>query len=186
MSRIGKKPIPVPSGVEISIAGAEIIVKGPKGTLKRTLHPHVSAALETRDGGKEIIVTVKDPDEVRDRALWGLFRALFAGMVEGVTRGFEKKLEVIGIGYKVAGGGARLTLDVGFSHPVEFALPAGVTAAIEKNVITLTGADKEALGETAARIRRIREPEPYKGKGIKYIDEVIRRKAGKAAKAAAK
>jgi len=179
-------PIVVPNGVEVTVVGDEITVKGPKGTLKRKIHPHVTAEIVAGETGKEVKITVSEPDVVRDRALWGLFRALIAGMVEGVAKGFEKKLEVVGVGYKVAGGGGKITLDVGYSHSVEFPMPAGVTATVEKNSITLQSADKELLGETAASIRRVRKPEPYKGKGIRYADETVRRKAGKAAKAAAK
>lgn len=186
MSRIGKKPILIPVGVDVTTEGAVVTVKGPKGILTRTLHAHVSAALGETEGKKTLSVTVASPDVVRDRALWGLSRTLLANMIEGVTKGYEKKLEVVGIGYKVAGGASKLTLDVGFSHTVDVVMPPGVVATVEKNVITLASADKELLGETAARVRRIRPPEPYKGKGIKYADETIRRKAGKAAKAAAK
>ncbi len=188
MSRIGKTPITIPAGVEVTVNGQTVTVKGPKGTLTRELHPHVTASVGKTDGlpagqagASTVTVTVLEPEVVRDRALWGLFRALIANMVAGVTKGFEKKLEVVGVGYKVAGGGAKLTLDVGFSHPIDVAMPPGITATVEKNTITLTGADNELLGETAASIRRIRKPEPYKGKGIKYFDEVIRRKAGKTA-----
>lgn len=184
MSRIGKQPIPVPNGVEVTIASGTVQVKGPKGMLSRQLHPHITAELVAGDEGKEVRVAVADPELVKDRALWGLFRALIAGMVEGVTKGFEKKLEVVGVGYKVAGGGSKVTLEVGYSHPVEVVLPAGVTATVEKNTITLQAADKELLGETAASMRRVRKPEPYKGKGIRYADEQVRRKAGKAAKSA--
>lgn len=186
MSRIGKKPILLPAGVDFSVAGSTVTVKGPKGTLTRELHPHVSVSLKEEDGHKVVILHVADEERVRDRALWGLFRALLQNMVLGVTTGFEKKLEVIGVGYKVAGGGTKITLDVGYSHPVVVDLPAGITGTVEKNTITLSGNNNELLGETAARIRRIRKPEPYKGKGIKYTTEVIRRKAGKAAKAGAK
>ncbi len=178
MSRIGKLPIPIPQGVEVRLDGRLVRVKGPKGELVRELHPHVTAAVA--DG--KVTVTVADP-EAADRALWGLFRQLIANMVEGVAKGFEKKLEVVGVGYKVSGSGSKLTLDVGYSHEVPVDLPTGVTATVEKNTVTLSGADKELVGETAARIRAIRKPEPYLGKGIKYVDEHIRRKAGKAAKA---
>lgn len=184
MSRIGKKPLILPAGVAVQVAGSVVTVKGPKGTLVRTLHPHVSLAVEEEEGKKILTVGVADTALVRDRALWGLFRTLLANMVTGVTTGFEKKLEVIGVGYKVAGGGKKITLDVGYSHSVAIDMPEGITATVEKNTITLAGADKELLGEVAAKIRRVRPPEPYKGKGIKYIDEVIQRKAGKAAKAA--
>lgn len=176
----------VPNGVDIRIDGRKVTVKGPKGVLTRELHPEVSATLVDLGGVKTVEVKVTEPERVKTRALWGLFRSLIANMVKGVTVGFEKKLEVIGVGYKVAGAGAKLTLDVGYSHPVVVDLPPTVTATVEKNLITLNSPDIELLGETAARIRRIRKPEPYKGKGIKYVDEVIRRKAGKAAKAAAK
>ncbi|TAL20598.1 50S ribosomal protein L6 [Patescibacteria group bacterium] len=186
MSRIGKKPIPIPAGVEVAVSDGVVSVKGPKGSLRRVLPPQVMAVLNSAESGKAIKVSVQNQEEVRTRALWGLFRTLIANMVEGVTKGYEKKLEVIGVGYKIAGGGGKLTVDVGYSHPIEFALPAGINVAVEKNVITLSGADKELLGETAARIRRLRPPEPYKGKGIKYVGEVVRRKAGKTAKAAAK
>lgn len=175
-------PVAVPQGVEVCLDGPRITVKGPKGELARVLHPHVSVKQENN----ELTVTVASPEDKSDRALWGLFRNLVANMVEGVTKGFEKKLEVIGVGYKVAGSGAKITLDVGYSHEVPVDLPKGVTAAVDKNTITLSSADKEVLGEAAARIRAIRPPEPYKGKGIKYVDEHIRRKAGKAAKAGAK
>lgn len=185
MSRIGKKSIIIPADVAVTIQGKRVTVKGPKGELWRELNPRVSA-VESGEPQKTISVSVTDPDYVKDRALWGLSRTLIANMVEGVTRGYEKKLEVIGVGYKVAGGGGKLTLELGFSHPTEVTLPAGISATIEKNTIILRGADKELLGETAARIRRLRPPEPYKGKGIKYADELVRRKAGKAAKAAAK
>lgn len=182
MSRIGKMPVAVPQGVEVHLDGSRITVKGPKGELARVLHPHVTVKQENN----ELTITVASPEDKGDRALWGLFRSLIANMVEGVTKGFEKKLEVIGIGYKVAGSGAKITLDVGFSHEVPIDLPKGVTATVEKNLITLVSADKELLGESAARIRSIRPPEPYKGKGIKYVDEHVIRKAGKAAKAGAK
>lgn len=182
MSRIGKKPIIIPPGVDVRVLDGAIEVKGPKGSLRRTIHPHVKV---TQDDGKSITVEVALPTNTRDRALWGLFRMLIANMVVGVVSGFEKKLELSGIGYKVSGSGSKLTLELGYSHPVEFELPAGVTSAVEKNVITISGADKELVGEIAAQIRRLRPPEPYKGKGIKYAGEQIRRKAGKAAKAGA-
>lgn len=186
MSRIGKKPILLPAGVDVTVSGSTVTVKGPKGTLARELHPHISVVFQEEDGHKVVVIKTVDEERVRDRALWGLFRSLLQNMVLGVTVGFEKKLEVIGIGYKVAGGGSKITLDVGFSHQVPVVLPEGIVATVEKNTITLNGMNNELLGETAAQIRRIRKPEPYKGKGIKYIDEVIRRKAGKAAKAGAK
>jgi large subunit ribosomal protein L6 len=180
MSRIGRKPIALPAGVSLTVADRVVTVKGAKGSLTTELHPHVTLAVD----GQTANVSVTDPDRKQDRALWGLFRALVANMVRGVTEGFEKKLEVHGIGYKAAASGKKITLSVGFSHPVEFPLPDGVEGKVEKNVITISGIDKQLVGDTAARIRQIRPPEPYKGKGIKYADEVVRRKAGKVVKAA--
>lgn len=172
----------MPAGVEATEKDRSVFVKGPKGTLSQKLHDTVSVALENGT----MLVTVKNPTDKSDRALWGLFQRLLSNMVLGVTKGFEKKLELNGVGYKVSVLGAQLNLSLGFSHPVVFALPEGVSATVEKNVLTLQGIDKQLLGETAARIRALKKPEPYKGKGIKYVDEVIRRKAGKAAKAGAK
>ncbi|MFA5130189.1 MAG: 50S ribosomal protein L6 [Patescibacteria group bacterium] len=182
MSRIGRKPLEIPNGVDVTIADALVIVKGPKGTLSVPLHPHVHVE-QTPE--RIVNVTVEDPEDVKDRALWGLFRKLIANAVDGVQKPFEKKLEFVGIGYRVAVAGNVVTMEVGFSHPVEYALPAGITATVEKNMLTISGIDRQLVGETAARIRRTRPPEPYKGKGIKYSDETIRRKAGKAAKSAA-
>jgi large subunit ribosomal protein L6 len=182
MSRVGKKVLVVPDKVDLKIENGIVKVKGPKGELSLALNPRVSVKLE----GKEVTVDVKDHELVKDRALWGLFRRLIGNMVTGVTVGFEKKLEINGVGYKAAAAGKVLKLEVGYSHPVEFEVPAGVTVAVEKNVITIGGIDKQQVGEVAASIRRIRKPEPYKGKGIKYVDEVIRRKAGKAAKSGEK
>lgn len=185
MSRIGKKLILIPAGVEIKINGQEIAVKGPKGALNLTMHPAARAEIVEEEGRQFVKVNVKDENNVSERALWGLTGKLIYNMVEGVAKGYEKKLEISGVGFRAAVSGNKLKLDVGFSHPVEFSLPAGITAAVEKNVISIGGIDKQLVGETAAQIRRIKKPEPYKGKGIKYSDEVIRRKAGKAAKAAA-
>jgi large subunit ribosomal protein L6 len=179
MSRVGKKLLVIPAGVDLKVDGAVVRVKGPKGELSLTLHPRVSVKVE----GNELTVDVKDHEYVKDRALWGLTRRLIGNLVEGVTKGFEKKLEVNGVGYKVSVAGKVLKLDVGFSHEVDFPIPPTVNVTVEKNVITVTGIDKQVVGEISAQIRRIRKPEPYKGKGIKYADEVIRRKAGKAAKA---
>jgi large subunit ribosomal protein L6 len=174
MSRIGKNPIEIPSGVEVSVGASEIQVKGPKGTLTTAVHPAVAYSIED---GK---VSVARADDTREaRAQHGLRRTLLANCVEGVSKGFEKGLEVIGVGYKVSVQGPKVVLNVGFSHPVEFDLPAGIEARVEGSKLILQGIDKQLLGEVAARIRRVRPPEPYKGKGIKYIDEVIRRKAGK-------
>jgi len=178
MSRIGKKPISVPSGVEVKIDGRKVVVRGPKGTLDLEIHPHVEASLA--DGF--VIVKVEDETDVSDRALWGLFVRLINNMITGVTAGFERKLEINGIGFKVALQGKILKLDVGFSHEVNFPTPDGINITVEKNVITVAGIDKQLVGETAAQIRRIKKPEPYKGKGIKYLEETIQRKAGKTSK----
>lgn len=185
MSRIGKKPVVIPNGVEVKISDRVLSVKGPKGTLTMTLHPNVSAALAEVEGAKQLNFQVAVQELKSDRALWGLFRSLGQNLVTGVTVGFQEKLEVNGIGFKVAAAPKKLTLDVGFSHEVVFDLPEGITATVDKNLITITGIDKQLVGETAARIRRIKKPEPYQGKGIKYVDEIIRRKAGKAATKAA-
>lgn len=174
MSRIGKLPIPVPSGVEIKVGPEDIEIKGPKGTLKTPHSPLLN--YELADG--HLSITRKADDHV-SRAQHGLRRTLVANCVEGVTKGFSKALEVIGVGYRVAVKGDMVELSVGYSHPVIVELPAGIKAAVEGQVLTLSGIDKELVGETAARIRRIRKPEPYKGKGIKYVNEVIRRKVGK-------
>ncbi|MBI4253227.1 50S ribosomal protein L6 [Candidatus Uhrbacteria bacterium] len=182
MSRIGKQLIPIPNGVQFTVSEQEVRVKGPKGELVQALHPLVRCMQENGT----IFVSVLNPDEKNQRALWGLFQRLVANMVQGVTVGFSKSLEVNGVGFKVAVSGNQLTLSLGFSHPVTFVLPQGVIGMVEKNVITVSGADKQVVGETAARIRALKKPEPYKGKGIKYTNESIRRKAGKAGKAGGK
>lgn len=174
MSRIGKLPITVPSGVEVKIGSDVIEVKGPKGTLKTPACPLLK--YELADGH----VTLTRNEETREsRSQHGLRRTLLANAIEGVTKGFSKALEVIGVGYRVAVKGNMVELNVGFSHPVLVDLPDGIKAAVEGQVLTLSGIDKEQVGEMAAKIRRIRQPEPYKGKGIKYVSEVIRRKVGK-------
>ncbi len=181
MSRIGKKPIPIPPGVTVVIEGGTVRVKGPKGELTRVFHPHVTV----RQDAEQLLVSVADSDDGDDRALWGLTRRLVANMIDGVTKGYAKKLELVGVGYRAVVTGQKLTLHLGFSHPIDFALPTGITASVDKNTfLTLSGMDRELLGNVAARIRSFRKPEPYKGKGIKYEGEVIRRKLGKAAKAA--
>ena len=180
MSRIGKKPIEIPAGVEATINGKTVAVKGPKGALSVTLHPHVTAIKD----GQTIAVTVANETEKTDRSLWGLSATLINNMILGVTKGFEKKLELVGVGYRVAMQGKDLKIEVGYSHPIVFNLPAGITATADKTAITISGVDKQLVGEMAAQIRRLRPPETYKGKGIKYEGEQIRRKAGKAAKSA--
>ena len=181
MSRIGKKPIIVPTGATVQIDGQKVKVKGQKGELEFNFHRLVH--FEKKDG---IVKTlVKKTEDKKSRELWGLSRVLLSNMIEGVTKGFQKKLEINGVGYRAAASGQKLNLELGFSHPVEFMLPKGIEAKVEKNIITISGIDKQLVGETAARIRALRKPEPYKGKGIKYVDEIIRRKAGKVVKAAA-
>lgn len=174
MSRIGKLPVPVPSGVEVKIADDKIEVKGPKGTLSTPTTPLLE--YEQKDGHIHISRKIENNES---RAQHGLRRTLLANCIEGVTNGFSKALEVIGVGYRVAVKGNMVELFVGYSHPVIVDLPAGISAKAEGQILTLSGIDKELVGETAARIRRIRKPEPYKGKGIKYVNEVIRRKVGK-------
>lgn len=174
MSRIGKKPVPIPAGVEVKVGAEAVQIKGPKGTLSTPVHPTVSYVVE----GSEIVVSRVDDSRLA-RGQHGLRRTLLANCIDGVTKGFQKALDVIGVGYKVAVQGKSVVLTVGFSHPVEFPLPAGIDAAVEGNKLTISGIDKQLVGEVAAQIRRVRPPEPYKGKGIKYVDEIIRRKAGK-------
>jgi len=184
MSRIGKKPILIPDGVEVKLADGMVEVKGPKGTLNQSLHDSVEVKIEDVENGKAVIVTPVDAEDLVSKAMWGTVRANIANMVTGVTEGFSKELEVVGVGYKVNMKGKDVVFDVGFSHPVEFKLPEGIEVKVEKNNVVVSGADRQMVGEVAARMRKIRKPEPYKGKGIKYVDEVVRRKAGKAAKAA--
>lgn len=176
MSRIGRKPIPVPAGVEVKIDGNVVTVKGPKGTLTKEFHKDMTITLE--DG--QIKVT-RPSDEKEHRALHGLTRTLINNMVEGVTKGFEKSLELVGVGYRAAKQGKKLVLNVGYSHPVEMVPEDGIEVEVPApNKIIVKGVDKEKVGAFAANIRSVREPEPYKGKGIKYENEVIRRKVGKA------
>ena len=174
MSRIGKNPIEIPSGVEVSVGASEIQIKGPKGTLKTPVHPTVEYKIED---GKVYVTRIDDSRQARGQH--GLRRTLLANCVEGVTKGYEKGLEVIGVGYKVSVQGKKIVLNVGYSHPVEFDLPTGIDAKAEGSKLLLSSIDKQLVGEVAAQIRRVRPPEPYKGKGIKYVEEVIRRKAGK-------
>lgn len=226
MSRIGKKPVVLPSGVKAVKSGGSgsgsagdltLTVTGPKGILVLPLHPKVEVSVSE----KEILVDVKSKDNKQQKALWGLFRSLIQNLVDGVTKGFEKKLEVVGVGFKVQSSkveqaaqiykkqledgikqgkdsqaaeagyalrqlaslqGQVLEMRLGFSHPVFLQVPAEVTAIVDKNTITLSGADKQQVGQFAAEVRELKKPEPYKGKGIKYIDELVRRKAGKVVK----
>lgn len=178
MSRIGRLPIEVPAGVDIKINGSDVVVKGPKGELSLTVAKPIEVMVE------ENTVTVSRPDDEREsRALHGLTRTLISNNIIGVTQGYKKELEVVGTGYRVLAKGSNLEFALGFSHPVSVEAPVGITFAVEgQNKVTITGIDKQLVGETAAKIRKIRPPEPYKGKGIRYAGEQIRRKAGKAGK----
>ena len=177
MSRIGKLPIDIPTGVTITVDSDVVTVKGPKGQLTV---PHLSDVTVTLEG-TQAIVTRKD-DEFIAKAQHGLQRALLNNAVIGVTKGYEKSLEVNGVGYRVNGGGNKVELLLGFSHPVNYVAQEGITLTVDKMTIKVSGIDKQAVGQTAAEIRAIKKPEPYKGKGIKYSDEVVRHKAGKAGK----
>lgn len=174
MSRIGKKPIPLPKDVKVDLIESLLIVKGPKGQLQRRIHPKVNLRLE-----KDAIILSVGDDTKSSKSIHGLFRALVANMVTGVSQGFERALEIVGVGYRAELAGRTATFHLGYSHPIQFELPEGINGKIDKTRVTLTGIDKELLGRTAATIRSLRKPEPYKGKGIKYTNEVIRRKAGK-------
>jgi large subunit ribosomal protein L6 len=177
MSRIGKLPISIPSGVTITVDPDFIIVAGSKGTLKQFTMDGVNVEIKDNE-----IVVARVNDEPKNRAKHGLMRALLNNMVQGVSQGFSKKLEINGVGYRVAAQGAGLKLNLGFSHDVNYALPQGVAATIEQNTITVTGINKQQVGQVAAEIRALKKPEPYKGKGIKYSDERIIRKSGKSGK----
>lgn len=175
MSRVGRRPIPVPEGVEVTIQNSRVSVKGPKGELTGSFHPDLSIHLA------EGVLSVSRPsDQRRHRSLHGLTRTLLANMVEGVSAGFRKNLELVGVGYRAQQVGEKVVLQVGYSHPVEWTPPTGVSLAVEgTNRISVTGIDKQLVGEVASQIRRVRPPEPYKGKGIRYAGEVVLRKAGK-------
>src|SRR3989344_1280 len=176
MSRIGKKIVQIPNGTTVTKNGGVVVVKGPKGELSIKLVPEIDVTVA---GTEASVIVVKNSKKTS--ALWGLTRALLQNMVEGVTKGYEKKLEIEGVGYKVVAEGPNLSFSLGLSHPIKFEAPKGITFKIEKNALTVSGFDKELVGETAARIRRLKPPEPYKGKGIRYSGEVIKRKAGKKA-----
>jgi len=177
MSRLGKLPIKFSPQTQVTIVAKEMTFKGPKGELHLTLHPLVEVKVENG----EINVAPRDKEAKNASAIWGLMWSLITNNVIGVSTGFIRKLEINGVGYRAAVAGSNLNMSLGFSHPVEFKLPKGITASVAGNVIILEGADKALLGETAAQIRKIRKPEPYKGKGVKYSEEIIRRKAGKSA-----
>ena len=174
MSRIGKKPIPISKDVHVDLRGDLLTIKGPKGELMQKIHHRVT--VQTEDG----LIVITASDESREsKSFHGLFRALIANMVTGVTQGFERSLEIVGIGYRAELSGRTVTFHLGFSHPIAFEIPDGIDADIERTKITPRGIDKDLLGRTAATIRSFRKPEPYKGKGIKYVEEIIKRKTGK-------
>jgi large subunit ribosomal protein L6 len=175
MSRIGKRPIPITKDVEVKMNGDMMTVKGPKGVLQRRIHNKIKVEINDEN----LLLSVRD-NHRETRAIHGLFGALILNMVTGVTKGFERALEIVGVGYRAELKGRTAIFNLGYSNPVHFELPDGIDANVDKNKILLMGIDKELLGRTAAKIRSLRKPEPYKGKGIKYADEMIRRKAGKA------
>ena len=175
MSRIGKRPIQIPKDVEIKLEGSLLTVKGPKGVLRRQVHPKVLLKMD----GDKIVVSPADGTK-NSVSLQGLFRVLIANMVTGVTKGFERVLEIVGVGYRAEVKGRTAVFNLGYSNPMNFVLPDGIDAKIDKTKVILSGIDKELLGRTVAEIRSLRKPEPYKGKGIRYTEELIRRKAGKA------
>jgi large subunit ribosomal protein L6 len=179
MSRIGRLPIPVPAGVDVAIDGRDVTVKGPKGTLSHSL----AAPIEIARGDDGTLQVTRPNDENKVRALHGLSRTLVANMVQGVTEGYTKRLEIVGVGYRVAARGSDLEFSLGFSHPVVVPAPEGITFVVETPTrFSVSGIDKQRVGEVAANIRKLRKPDPYKGKGVRYQGEVIRRKVGKAGK----
>lgn len=179
MSRIGKKPVVLPSGTSAKLVDGVLTVTGPKGNLSIPIHEKVLVTISEA----EIIVDIAKKEDKKEKALWGLFRSLVQNLVDGVNKGFEKKLEVNGVGFKVAVANNKITMSLGFSHPIEVTVPSDLQVEVDKNLITITGTDKQRVGQFAAEIRDLKKPEPYKGKGIKYLDEVILRKAGKVVKA---
>ena len=181
MSRIGRKPIEIPKGVQVSITKDAVSVKGPKGTLNLKRHQAVEIKQAKDEDKKDFLVFERQGNEGAERAAHGLMRALVGNMLNGVTNGFTRTLEINGVGYKAEIKGPKIVLSLGFSHPVEFNLPEGITAKVDKNNLILSGIDRQAVGAAAAKVRSFRPPEPYKGKGIKYAKEVILRKAGKTA-----
>lgn len=180
MSRIGKRPIDIPAGTEATVSGNEIVVKGKGGTLRRSLHPAVAVTVS----GKEVIVSMAEESRLA-RALWGTYASHIRNMLTGVNQPFTKKLQIEGIGFRAEVAGREVKLMVGYSHPVSLSLPEGLTVSADKGLITISGADKEVVGQFAASLRAVRPPEPYKGKGIRYEDEVVHRKQGKKAATAA-
>jgi len=177
MSRVGKKPIPIPEKTKITYKDKMLSVQGEKGVLTRMIHPDVDVKIEDKT-----LTILVDRQDKKTKALWGMTRALISNMVSGVSAGFERALEINGLGYRAELKGNSIELQLGYSHPISFPLPDGITAKVDKNIIRLSGIDKDLLGLTASSIRRLRPPEPYKGKGVKYAEERIIRKAGKTAK----
>ena len=181
MSRIGRKPLEIPKGVQVSITKDIVTTKGPKGTLTLARHKDIEIKQTKDDEGKDIVVFERKSELGPVRAAHGLMRALVGNMLTGVTTGFTRTLEINGVGYKAEVKGPKLVLSLGYSHPIDYALPEGIAAKVDKNQLILTGIDRQSLGQAASKIRSFRPPEPYKGKGIKYIEETITRKAGKTA-----
>lgn len=174
MSRLGKKPIEIPAKTEVEVSGRALSVKGPKGTMTVTLPDTIDAKIENNE-----VILVKTSEDLETAALWGTFASHITNMIEGVNKGFEKKLVIEGVGYRGEVKGTNVSLLLGFSHPIIMPIPEGITVVFEKNVITVSGIDKDAVGQFAAEIREHRKPEPYKGKGVRYEDEVVQRKQGK-------
>jgi large subunit ribosomal protein L6 len=181
MSRIGRKPLEIPKGVTVSITSDSVSTKGPKGTLTLKRHKDIEIKQAKDDDKKDVIVFERKGNLGNERAAHGLMRALVGNMLTGVTQGFTRQLEINGVGYKAEIKGPKIVLSLGFSHPIEYQLPEGISAKVDKNLLILSGIDRQALGAATAKIRSFRPPEPYKGKGIKYVEETILRKAGKTA-----
>jgi len=178
MSRIGKKPVSIPTGVEVKLSGSMITVKGPKGTLQFSHRREVKVAVE-----ENTAVVTKMGETKKAQAIWGTTTKLIANMIAGVTQGFQKQLELNGVGFRMAVAGKKLNMALGFSHPVERSIPEGLEAKVENNILTISGMDKQQVGEFAAVVRKLKRVEPYKGKGFRYVGEVVRRKEGKKAAA---
>ena len=181
MSRIGRKPLEIPKGVQVSITKDIVSAKGPKGTLTLKRHKDIEIKQAKDEDGKDVVVFERSANEGSVRAAHGLMRALVGNIFTGVTNGFTRTLEINGVGYKAEIKGQKIVLALGYSHPIEYTLPEGIAAKVDKNNLILSGIDKQALGAAAAEVRSFRPPEPYKGKGIKYVEETITRKAGKTA-----
>ena len=177
MSRIGKNPVTIPAGIDVSVNGNVVVFK--KGSVQKELDTKGNVEVKVEDGK---VVFAPKSDDRQDRAYWGTYRALSANIIVGLTQGYQKQLEINGVGYKAAVQGNTLVLQLGFSHPINYEFPKGLQISVEKNIVTIKGDDKQVVGQVAAEVRSFRPPEPYKGKGVKYVEEHIRRKAGKTAK----